>query len=169
MKMNRGGFLATMILLTAGCTREPSGTEGRLALPPANQVRIVGAEVGRTPEKLHWQWNIIGERNWTKAAANGQELSLEQTSKLNDVNKKSGTNIWKVDILVEKKASDSGKVTWKTVLHGIEGTTVEETGEAAGGIDSVRIALTQDTVPSLPAEVVLARLGESVFRLKIAK
>jgi hypothetical protein len=156
----------------AGCRRGgPDGEQGSLSIPPPDNVRIVSRKiVERAPERLHWKWSVIGERNWTRPQASGGQISLDTTYPLNDPLHAGGCNIWECDLTAEQA---NGAIHWGAILHGSNGMTVKDEGSVpstGGGPESiVRIEIDQDTVERLPADLELAAIGDRTLRLRIER
>ena len=96
-------------------------TWARLKMKP-----IVSRKIEQTPDRMHWKWSVIGERNWSRATASAGRLTLAQTYPLNTPTRSDGTNIWECDLTAER--SGASEIRWTTVLHGIDGTTVQDQG-----------------------------------------
>lgn len=159
-----------MLLLGAGCPSPQTQTGGRgsLSVPQSGSVRIVATQVLSTDTLRQFKWTIIGERNWTRAEAKAGVLSLGATYPLNTVDRHDGTNIWEADVTA-KVQGDS--VSWETRLHGVHGVTVKEAGqEPLNGrtlADAFQVRQRDNIVPTLPADLPLARIGERDLHLKI--
>jgi hypothetical protein len=140
-------------------------------LPPSGSIRIVVSEVPSKTGGIHRKWTFIGERNWSEATATANELRLSKTSPLNDPAKKSGCNIWECDLIVDPKPDAPNTLTWKTRIHGIDGTTKESSSNTASpdGLKAVRIMVDKDTVARLPANLTLAQIGDKTVTLSIEK
>ena len=165
-------FSAVTALLIGGAGCRPPRPEGvgPLALPPDGSAAIVSRAIKETTDTVHWKWSLIGERNWRKADAQGPILSLADVYPLNSVSERGGCNIWEADVTVEKVGSAAH---WQARLHGSVGTTVTSEGTAdlkgASLRDAVRITQDKDVSPNLPADLTLARIGETEVRLRVAK
>lgn len=164
-------LLCALLLVPTGCTREPSGTTDKLAAPPSGNVRIIASTVSGKAGGIHRKWTMIGERNWSEAAATATGMSLTKTSALNDPTKKSGCNIWECDLIVEPKPNTPNTLTWKTRIHGIDGTTKESSGDtpSSDGLKAVRILVDKDTLVRLSANLTLAQVGDKAITLSIEK
>jgi len=159
------------LICAAGCRRGgPAGEQGSLSIPPPDNVRIVSRKIEQTPERLHWKWSVIGERNWTRPRAARGQLSLDTTYPLNDPLHSGGCNIWECDLTAERAG---GAIRWEAVLHGSNGMTVKDEGTVpspGGGPESVvRIEIDQDTVERLPADLGLADIGNTALHLGIER
>lgn len=175
--------LLLLIALLAGMTgcRLKSGptAEGPLSIPPQSHVRIVSRRITQTPEKLHWKWSLIGERNWTEARASETEMALSKTYALNDPLTSGGCNIWECDLIAERTTGKGAKpsLRWRTILHGSDGTTREGKGtlpiggnEAGVSLSAaVRILVDKDALQRLPAETVLARVADREVTLRVSE
>jgi hypothetical protein len=109
---------ASTALLATGCRRAPR-KQGSLSIPTEGNVRIVSTKVEQTPNRLHWKWSVIGERNWREAKVSGLAASLNKTYSLNDATERGGCNIWETDFTVA-----DGR--WTLILHGSDGTTAKD-------------------------------------------
>jgi hypothetical protein len=140
-------------------------------MPPAGSVRIVSRSVPDKPGVLHRKWSLIGERNWSEANATDTVIRLARPSPLNDPEKKSGCNIWECDLIISPKSTDANTLTWTARIHGSDGTTKEGNGETtvSNGMDAVRVELDRDAVLRLPADAVLARIGDKTITLSVAR
>jgi hypothetical protein len=151
-----------------GCLSRPQATSV-LAIPPRDQVRIVVKQISDSPTRTHWQWSVIGERNWTapeiRRGASGVEVVLDKTYPINDTQKHDGSNIWVCEMLIEKSATAS-TTTVKYDLHGLRGKPAQFEENLP---DTPMIALTKDTLLRLPAEPILARQGGKNIVFRIAK
>jgi hypothetical protein len=167
------GPTVLLCLLGYGCRGgDPAGGKGTLAIPPRDSVRIVSRKIEQTPDRLHYKWSVIGERNWIEARAAAGQLSLAKTYPLNTTSQRGGCNIWECDLTAERDAA-AATVRWTTLLHGSIGTTVRDAGtapDAGGGPTSVvRVDLDRDTVERLSADLTLAHVGDTPIRLRIER
>ena len=152
-------FFVLVALLLAGCPKPTrKGTE-RLSSPTEGNLRLITAKVKETPEIVHYQWSLLGERNWTTPSVSEGKASLSEVYRLNDPTKTGGCNTWLCDLTFTKQATDW---KWELRLHGSNGKTATESGTATG---TPEILIPQDQDTRLPAELVLAKLGEQSFRL----
>jgi hypothetical protein len=168
---------AALSLLLVGCRTMPNATSnGALSIPSEGKVRVISRKIVQGPDKLHWKWSLIGERNWTTAEATETSIGLSKTYPLNDTAHTGGCNIWECDLTAERITdSKTGQtvIRWTNVLHGSDGTTRTGTGtlsaDQTGDADKiVRIQIDQDTLLKLPAETTLARVGDKDITLHVA-
>lgn len=156
---------ASTALLATGCRRAPR-KQGSLSIPTEGNVRIVSTKVEQTPNRLHWKWSVIGERNWREAKVSGLAASLNKTYSLNDATERGGCNIWETDFTVA-----DGR--WTLILHGSDGTTAKDEGMLAeGGADvskAVEINQQEDRLTSLPADLTLATVDGKPLTLHIER
>jgi hypothetical protein len=174
------GVAASLLLagLVSGCEVEGKADAGRLSVPSQGKARIVATKISDTPEKVHWKWSLIGERNWggtevvgkDKAGAGNLVLGLTEPSPINNPTKAKGCNVWELDLTAEKA---DGAVQWKATLHGSDGTTTEtastEPSTAAKAGDVVRVLQTGDATPGLPAELKVAEINGKPLVFRVAK
>lgn len=159
--MHRVSLLVVLLaaLSLAGCSKPTrQGTEP-LSSPAAGYVRLIPVKVKETPDTLHYQWSLLGERNWTTPSVSGGKASLAGVYKLNDPKTYGGCPTWLCDVTFTKQATDW---KWELRLHGSNGKTATETGTAAG---TPEILAPKDTDTRLPADIPLARLGEKTLTL----
>jgi hypothetical protein len=132
----------------------------------------VSRKIEQTPDRLHWKWSVIGERNWTEARAADGQLSLAKTYPLNSTVRRGGCNIWECDLTAERGPA-ANMIRWTAILHGSVGTTVRDEGtvrDTGGGpVSAVRVELDRDTVERLSADLLLAHVGETAIRLRIER
>ncbi|MGC4047502.1 MAG: hypothetical protein QM758_27215 [Armatimonas sp.] len=144
-----------LISLLSGC--RPSGRDGsgRFARPADGTVHVLYTRLSSE----HIKWSIIGERNWIEPQAQGSSLALRDVYPLNTVDRQGGCFTWEIDLILEKDQ-------WRTRLHGSNGKTAESNGPRKGDL-SLRID--RDTDLRLPADTVLANVGDTPIRLSIAR
>ena len=114
----------------------------------------------------------MGERNWRKADAQGGVLRLSDVYPLNSVDQRGGCNVWEADLIVERPTA--GQVAkWQMRLHGSVGTTVASEGTAdLKGVSlpgAVQIRQDKDAALRLPADTILAKIGDVEIRLTVAQ
>ncbi len=162
--MTRLAFLLVVALLLAGCPRPtPKGTE-RLSSPAAGSVRVLAVKVKETPETLHYQWSLLGERNWTVPSISEGKASLSDVYKLNDPTKIGGCHTWLCDVIFTKGSGDDWQ--WELRLRGSNGKTATETGTGSGAPE---ILVKDDQDTKLAADISLAKLGEKTLTLAVPK
>jgi hypothetical protein len=158
-------FLFVALLLLAGCPRPtPKGTE-RLSSPAAGSVRVLAVRVKETPEILHYQWSLLGERNWTTPSVSEGKASLSDVYKLNDPTKVGGCHTWLCDVIFTKKGSGQDW-QWELRLRGSNGKTATETGTGSG---TPEFLVKDDQDTKLSADIPLAKLGEKTLTLAVPK
>ena len=169
-----------------GCGRETQGTTVRgeqstLSIPPKDFVRLVSRQIQDTPivgetgdktqsapEMLHYKWSVIGERNWQNPKADKGGFVLGDVYPLNDTRKRGGCNIWECDLSAQ---ATGNAVAWHLIVHGSNGQTAIADGTTPG-VDiktALRVVQTRDEAVALPADVLLAKIGEQEVRLKVAQ
>jgi len=168
---------AIAALLTSGCVRqEGAGTSvSPLSIPPEGRVRVLARRITHQPDRVHWKWSLIGERNWRGATASGTDLALAQTYPLNSTTERGGCNIWEADLSVRRTAE--GALRWDAVLHGINGVTARSGGtldpKGNGGATSpdsaLRVRQDSDAVVRLPADLTVATLDGKPVTLRVAR
>lgn len=156
-------FLAlfSLTLLPVGCSKPTRKGDEPLASPVEGYLRLIPAKVKETPDTVHYQWSLLGERNWTAPSVSGGKAALTGVYKLNDPKNYGGCPTWLCDVTFTKQGTDW---KWELRLHGSNGKTATETGTAAG---TPEILTPQDTDVRLPAEVPLARIGEKTLSLSV--
>jgi hypothetical protein len=159
----RLALLFALALLLAGCPKPTRNSAERLATPTEGNLRLITAKVKETPELIHYQWSLLGERNWTVPSVTGGTASLAEVYKLNDPAKAGGCNTWLCDITFTKQATDW---KWELRLHGSNGKTATESGTGAG---TPEILVPQDQDTRLPAELALAKLGGKILGLTVPR
>lgn len=159
----RPALLLALALLLAGCPKPTRNGTERLSSPTEGNLRLITAKVKETPETVHYQWSLLGERNWTVPSVVGGKASLSEVYKLNDPAKAGGCNTWLCDVTFTKQASDW---KWELRLHGSNGKTATESGTGAG---TPEVLIPQDQDTRLPAELALAKLGDKTLSLSVPK
>jgi hypothetical protein len=155
--------LLSLALLPIGCSKPTrQGTEP-LSSPAEGYVRLIPAKVKETVDTVHYQWSLLGERNWTTPSVSGGKATLAGVYKLNDPKNYGGCPTWLCDVIFTKQANDW---KWELRLHGSNGKTATETGTAAG---TPEILAPKDTDLPLSTEASLAKLGEKTFTLSAPK
>ena len=164
-------LIVTICTILMGCNRAAPRGSGPLQLPAEGYINLLSRSIMQSPDKIHWKWSILGERNWRKAEAQGAVLSLSDVYALNNVTERGGCNVWELDL--EVTAPNGQPAVWEARLHGSVGTTVVGKGtldlQGSSLISAVRIVETGDTSLHLPADIIVARLGGTDLRLTIAK
>ncbi len=107
----------------------------------------------------HVKWSLIGERNWIEPQAQGSLLSLRDVYPLNAVDRRGGCFTWEVDLILEKDQ-------WKAKIHGSNGKTAETSGPRKGDLV---LRIDRDSDLRLPADTVLANIGDTPLQLSIAR
>ncbi len=128
-------------------------------------MRVLAVRVKETPETLHYQWSLLGERNWTTPSVSGGQAGLEGVYKLNDPKKSGGCHTWLCDVIFTKKGSGTDW-QWELRLRGSNGKTASETGTGSG---TPEVLVKDDQDAKLAAEIPLAKLGEKVLSLAVPK
>ena len=167
-----GAALSLAVLsfaLLAGCRK--ASKEHVLDMPSAGTVKVLSRQIERSDRRLHWKWSLLGERNWTTPTAAKTDFRLADTYPLNDPTHRGGCNVWECDLIAE---TGTNGVTWTATLHGSDGATVRSgaTLPLKSGVnleDVVSIRLDRDDIPSLPADISLASLGDQKLTLHVAK
>jgi hypothetical protein len=154
-------LLITLLLL--GCSRSAPKSTERLSSPPQGYARLIPARVSETPERIHYQWSLLGERNWTVARVEGGRASLADVYKLNDPKRSGGCHTWLCDVILQKQGE---QWQWELRLHGSNGKTATQSGSASG---TPEVLVPKDQDAKLPAEVALARVGETTLSLSVAQ
>lgn len=155
------------LLLAAGCRpAAPLGAAGRLSAPEKDTLRLMTVKVKETPETLHYQWSLLGERNWIRPTATHEgKAALAEVYPLNDARRSGGCPTWLCDAILTKQASGW---QWELRLHGSNGKTATAKGLVADN-NTPQILLTKDTMPRLPATVELVRMGATTLTLTVPK
>jgi hypothetical protein len=157
----RLAFLFVIALLLAGCPKPTrQGTE-KLSPPTEGYLRLIPTKVKETPELIHYQWSLLGERNWTTPTVAEGKAALADVYKLNDARRYGGCPTWLCDVVFTKQATDW---KWELRLHGSNGKTATESGTAAG---TPEILVPKDLDMRLPADLPLAKLGEKTLSLSV--
>lgn len=151
--------LSLLTLLPSGCSKPTRKGDEPLASPAEGYVRLIPVKVKETPDTVHYQWSLLGERNWTTPSVSGGKASLTGVYKLNDATRYGGCPTWLCDVTFTKQGTDW---KWELRLHGSNGKTATETGTASG---TPEILAPTNTDPRLPADVPLARIGEKTLTL----
>jgi hypothetical protein len=173
-------FPVAVAIVTTGCHSQPPPAH-ELDIPPIGSVRIIARQIEQTDRRMHWKWSLIGERNWSRAATTGTDLTLANTYPINDPETRGGCNIWECDLVVERAEAPGGAASgaggagleWSATLHGSDGVTAKSGGPLPGDPhaldDAVSIRQSDDTDARLPADVTLATVGGHPVVLHIAK
>lgn len=159
----RLALLLPLALLLVGCPKPTRKGNERLSSPTAGNLRLITAKVKETPERIHYQWSLLGERNWTTPNVAEGKASLSEVYKLNDPSKSGGCHTWLCDVIFTKQASDW---KWELRLHGSNGKTATESGIAVG---TPEILIPQDQDTRLPAALALAKIGDKTLALEVPK
>lgn len=154
-------FLIFSALLLVGCPKPTRLGSEKLSPPAAGYVRLIPAKVKETADTVHYQWSLLGERNWSVPTVAGGKASLADVYKLNDPKKTGGCHTWLCDVILKKQGSDW---QWELRLHGSNGKTATESGVAVG---TPEILAPTDQDVRLPAEVALAKIGEKSLSLSV--
>ena len=128
-------------------------------------MRVLAVKVKETPETLHYQWSLLGERNWTTPSVAVGKAQLSGVYKLNDPQKSGGCPTWLCDVIFTKNGSGKDW-QWELRLHGSNGKTATESGTGSG-TPEVLVKDDQDT--KLAGDIPLAKLGEKTLSLTIPK
>ena len=97
------GFSLTL----GGCQPKRPATEGRLALPAEGRVRVIAGNMVQTGDNQTAHWSIIGERNWNDVSIQEGTITLKSSSPLNDAAKTPNSNIWEIDLVVQKAQNNT--------------------------------------------------------------
>jgi len=161
--MRRSVFLLCALALVGCQPKAIEGEGGRLSAPAAGSARLIVAKVKETPETVHYQWSLLGERNWTTPTVTGTQASLAEVYPLNDPKRQGGCNTWLCDAIFTKQGAGW---EWTLRLHGSNGKTAETKGTCT---DMPEVQLTKDTEASLPATLTLAKAGSTTLTLTVPK
>lgn len=156
---------ASLSLLFSGCTRESTGETSRLSVPKLGQMRVLFNEVTETkPGAKHYNWSVIGDRNWKTATADASTVALLETYPLNDTLGRGGCHTWNLDLKTEP-ASD-GKTAWVLLVYGSNGVR-----KIAKGVDSgeLRLLTSADQTPRSPGKLPLFTLGARTTTLTVGE
>lgn len=154
-------------VLALGCQPSaPQGSAGRLSAPEKDTARLLAVKVKETPERLHYQWSLLGERNWTTPGVTPEgQATLTDVYPLNDPRRSGGCPTWLCDAILTKKAEGW---QWELRLHGSNGKTATHVGTVDQS-PAPEILLPQDRSVSLPATTELVRLGKTTLTLQLPK
>ena len=100
---------------------------------------------------------------------------------MNSTTKRGGCNIWECDLTARSQAvADQTKPTnaaveWHLTIHGSNGQTARTEGtmpapQNGGSVENaIHVMQTRDEPVRLPADVILARVGDQEVRLRVAE
>jgi hypothetical protein len=82
------------------------------ALPPASpgKVYIAPKKLQEDRDSVHWQWTIIGDRNWTATRAQWQLVELTQSYPIDDTARTGGSNVYEYDLSISAVPIPSGNI-----------------------------------------------------------
>jgi hypothetical protein len=143
--------------LALGCRgpEDAARGTGRFSLPPDGSAKVLVTVIDAGPERHHVKWTVLGDRNWVQASATDGTLRLQQTYPLNVTDRAGGCHTWECDLTADATG-------WKAVVHGSNGVTAMQSGKTGGAFTA---RLTADTAVDVPANVVLADIGETKLTL----
>jgi hypothetical protein len=145
----------------------PSGST--LSIPPPGKARLLPGRTLESDRRDEYQWNLIGDRNWTKAEAVSTGFSLSDSYAFNDRAARGGTHVWIVSLIVTRDAANSDRVRVDSSIHGSNGTTVTRTWQATRSESAVTVERARDALIDVPAEVRLASAGSRPLILTITR
>ena len=156
---------AVISLLSSGCTRESSGETTRLSVPRLGTLRVLFNEISeKKPGARHYNWSVIGDRNWRAATADARTVSLSETYPLNDTLGRGGCHTWNLDLKTEP--AEGGKTAWVLLVYGSNGVR-----KIAKGVDSgaLRLLVSADQSPRSPGSLPLFTLGSRTTTLTVGE
>lgn len=129
-------------------------------------MRLMAVKVKDTPELLHYQWSVLGERNWItpKVDAAGKATLLD-VYPLNDAKRSGGCYTWLCDAILTKQGESW---EWELRLHGSNGKTATAKGTSAENTPP-QVLITSDTTINLATPTELVRLGQTTLTLNVSK
>lgn len=144
----------------------PSGTT--LSIPPPGHARILARKIADTPDRVEWQWTLVGDRNWTEATSRPDGFELGGAYPFNSRSTLGGTHIWIVDLAVARPRGDRvGPLRVDSSIHGSNGTTVTQVWDSSSGSPTLSVIQTEDALVGVPADVILASVGGRGLTLKM--
>lgn len=149
--------------------RAPGGAT--LSIPTAGHARILARKVDEKPDRVEWQWTVVGDRNWTTARESDDGFILGGAYPFNSRSTLGGTHIWTLDLTVSSRSARPGYVEIQTSLEGTTGMRVSQTRTAAASrvASAASISLVGDTLVSVPSRVRLAEVAGRVFTIQIQR
>jgi hypothetical protein len=157
-------FFCVLLVLLTGCQPPRPVSEGRLGLPADGYVRVITGKTIQTAETQTGHWSVIGERNWSSVALEGEKgekIVLSGVSPLNNAAKTPNANIWEIDL----QASKTGAIL---SVRGTNGSQKTSTFPITT-MEDVSIQTQADQELSLPASLPLVKIGDKTILLEIAK
>lgn len=151
-------------LCLTGCPKSSPQGEERLSKPANGVVRLIPAKVKESAEIVHWQWSLLGERNWITPSVTDTTAALAEVYPLNDKRRTGGCYTWLCDVIFTRQSGESWG--WELRLHGSNGKTATAKGVGTG---TPQILVPKDQDTALPATVELAKLGEKTLSLTVPK
>ena len=84
----RSSFFLIVFLVLAGCQQSGQTSNGRLSAPANGSARLMVAKVKETADTVHYQWSLLGDRNWTTPTVTPDgKAVLAEVYPLNDTGK----------------------------------------------------------------------------------
>lgn len=172
VKRLRAYVLLAFLPLLAGCHGRVAGSN-LVSIPPSGQVRIVPRRIIEDANTFYWEWTVIGDRNWKRAAQKNDHWILDSSYPLNSTTETGGTNIYVFSLIIKKKQEANTTVlTTSVLLRGSNAGSVQATdkqGPLAGNVAIQADAVLKDgTTRDLPATLTLAKIGSRTIELTIS-